>query len=182
MGNPNNVVIDVGILYVAPIGTTEPTGNTVAQPGPIAGFRAVGYTNKGSTQTPYKPTISPVYVEEELFPVRQVTSLVEGMVDFVMSESNRTNLALAVNAGANAVNDTTALEPVTPGSELNVMLIWDSLSSGARWLYRQALQGAAVALNRNKAPNNTLINVSFMLMKPLGAQPWKVFPGPTGLV
>lgn len=182
MGNPANVPIDVGALYVAALGTTEPTGNTSAQPGPLAGFRPIGYTNKGTTATPYKPTVSPIFVEEEVYAIRQVVSQVDSMVDFTMAEITRANLALAINAGANAVNDTTPLQPVTPGAELNVMILWDSIITGARWLYRSGIQAAAVAINRNKAPANSLMTVSFALVKPLGVQPWEVWPGPTGLI
>lgn len=182
MGNPANVLLDVGLLYVAPLGTTEPTGNVTTQAGPIAGYRAVGYTDKGSTLTPYKPTITPIYVEEEYYPIRYATTTVEGMVDFVMNEMTRQNLALAINGGANAVNDTSALEPGTPGAELAVMIIWESAVIGERWLFRSCIQTAAVAIPRQKAPNKSAMNATFALQKPAGAQPWKCFPAVGALV
>lgn len=179
MGTPGNVELDVGLLYCAPIGTTEPTGNCTAQAGPIAGFRAVGYTDAGSILTPYKPTIVPVFVEEEYYPIRYSTTSVEGMVDFMMDEMTRANLLLAINSGANGANSTASVEPGTPGSELPVMLIWESPVIGERWLFRSCIQTAAPAISRRKAPNKSSINVSFNLQKPLGAQPWICFPAST---
>jgi hypothetical protein len=182
MGTPGSIELDVGLLYAASLGTTEPTGNTTAQPGPIAGFRAVGYTQAGSILTPYKPTVNPIYVEEEYYPIRQVVSQVDGMVDFVIAEMNRTNLALANNAGANAVNDASSFQPVTPGAELPVILMWESTVIGERWVFRSCIQTAAVAIPRRKAPNMSVIPVSFALIKPAGVQPWICFPSAGALV
>lgn len=182
MANPANVELDVGILWCAPLGTTEPTANVATQPSPITGFRLVGYTEKGSVLTPYKPTVNPIYVEEEYYPIRQVVSQVDGMVDFNMAEINRQNLAFANNAGANAVNDTSSFQPVVPGTEVGVMLMWESSIIGERWIFRSCIQTAAVAIPRAKAPTMTVIPVSFALIKPASLQPWIVFPSAAALV
>jgi len=141
-----------------------------------------GNTDKGSVLTPYKPSIVPIFVEEEYYPIRYATTQVEGMVDFVMNEMTRQNLALACNAGANAVNDTSAFEPGTPGSELAVMIIWESSVIGERWLFRSCIQIAALAIPRAKAPAKSAMNASFALQKPAGAQPFKVWPSAAFLV
>jgi len=173
--NPANVLLDVGYLWCAPVGTAEPTGNVSTGASPLTGYRGVGYTDNGSKFT-FTPSFQPIYVEEELFPIRWSPDKAEASLEFAMDEMTRSNLALSLNIGANAVNDASALEPATLGSELRVMLIWDSTVTGQRWLFRQCLQVGPIAIDRKKAPNKSMMPVKFQLEKPAGAQPFKVWP------
>lgn len=178
-GDPSKLVLDVGWLWVAPLGTTLPTGNQTAQAGPIAGFRQTGYTEDGTELRPYEPTIVPVPVAEEVYIPRYATTLVEGHVIFAMAESTRSNLALAINAGANAANSTAVLSPVTPGQELSVVLMWEASNSDARWVFPSCYQSGAVAIPRKKAPAKALLAVSFALQKAAGLQPFYCWPATT---
>lgn len=177
MGNPAAVQLGPGDLFVAVLGTAEPTSATSARD---AAFREVGYTEEGSS---FKYSISsePVPVAEELDPIRIVTTGRAGSVAFAMAENTRRNLALALNAGANAANDGTTFEPPNPGEELRVMLLLEA-ASGARWLFRQCFQGGEVSLDRRKAPAKTLIGVEFRLEKPAGLAPFKVYPTADGRI
>ena len=173
MSDPTNVSMGPGTIYVAPIGTTEPTNATAALP---SAWRAVGYTEEGSTFI-FQVTAEPVEVAEEFYPVAIKTTRINAGVRFAMAESTQQNLALAVNAGADAGADD-SFEPVEPGDEVRVMIVIDK-ENGARWLYRRCFQGGSVEIRNAKAPNKTLVPVDFQLEKPTGAQPWKVFKSVT---
>lgn len=170
MGDSANVTMGPGTIYVAPLGTTEPASATATLD---AAFRQVGYTEEGSTFN-FETTAEDIFVAEEFYPVAVKTTRVAANVQFQMAEATRENLALAINAGANAA-ETGTLEPVTPGSEVRVMILV-AKENGARWLFRRAFQAGNIAMRNAKAPDKTLIPVEFRLEKPTGAEPWKVWP------
>lgn len=174
-GIASNIVLDVGQLWVAPIGTPEPTGNVVTAAMPLVGYRAIGYSTAGSKFI-WTPTFSPIEVEEEFYPIRWAMSKIEAAVEFVVDEMTRANLALAMNAGANAVNDTSLFEPPTPGAEQRIMLVWDSPVIGERWLFRQCIQVGSIDIERRKAPNRSSMAMKFQLEKPSGIAPFRVWP------
>lgn len=176
MADPANVSMGPGTIYVAPIGTTEPTDASSALP---SAWRSPGYTEEGSTFV-FTTTVEDVEVAEEFYPVAVKTTRVSAGVRFAMAESTQENLALAVNAGANAGTGD-SFEPVTPGDEVRVMIVVDK-ENGARWLFRRAFQGGSVEIRNAKAPAKHLIPVDFRLEKPSGAEPWKVFKSADGLI
>lgn len=177
MGTPGNVLIGPGVLYAAPIGTTEPASASAALNG---SFREVGYTEDGNTFS-YEITNEPVEVEEEFDPVRYATTGRRSSVTFEMAEATVANLALAVNAGADTTNDAQAFEPPDPGDEVRVILVFDS-EEGARWIFRQCLQAGNVAMARKKAPDKARIPVTFRLEKPTSGAPFRVYPTSAGLI
>lgn len=168
-GTAENVSMGPGTIYVAPIGTTEPTSATAT---PDAAWRAVGYTEEGSTFS-FDVTNEPIPVAEEFYPIAYKTTAVNAGVAFQMKEATQQNLALALNAGA-AAGTGASLEPVDPGAEVRVMVMVDK-ENGARWIFRRTFQGGSVEIRNQKAPNASLIPVQFRLEKPTGAAPWKVF-------
>lgn len=170
MGDSANVSMGPGTIYVAPLATAEPASATAALD---AAWREVGYTEEGSTFT-FETTVEDVEVAEEFYPVAVKTTKVSAGVKFQMAEATRRNLALALNVGADA-DATGTLEPVTPGSEVRVMILVRK-ENGAQWLFRRAFQGGTVEIRNAKAPDKTLVPVDFRLEKPSGAQPWKVYP------
>jgi hypothetical protein len=178
---PGNVLLDAGYLWVAPVGTAEPTGNVSTGASPLTGYREAGYTENGSTFT-FTPSFQPIYVEEELLPIRWAPDKQEASVEFMLAEMTRRNLALAMNLGANASNAAALLQPPAPGAEIRVMLIWDSATTGMRWLFRQCIQVNAVAVGRHKAPNKSTMPVKFQLEKPAGLFPFDVWPTAGGVV
>lgn len=181
-GSSTFVEVGPGRLYVAPIGTAEPADNDTALP---SVWRAVGYTEDGSRFTS-ELTSEDIEVAEELDAIRTINTKRTNTLALSMAEASRRNLALALNQGANAANDDTALEPPDLGTEVRVMLVWDSdetpSATNVRWLYRQCYQTGAVEINRAKAPNKTLLPVTFAVEKPSGLAPFKVFPSSTGLI
>lgn len=170
MGDSANVTMGPGTIYVAPLATAEPASATAVLD---AAWREVGYTEEGSTFT-FETTAEDVFVAEEFYPVAVKTTKVAAGVKFQMAEATRENLALAVNAGADAAA-TGALEPPTPGNETRIMILVEK-ENGARWLFRRAFQAGNIDLRNAKAPDKTLIPVEFRLEKPSGAEPWKVYP------
>lgn len=173
----DEVLLGPGMLYAAPIGTTEPDSASATLG---SAFREVGYTDEGST-IDIAYTTEAVPVAEEFYPVKIVTTGVESAIGFAMKQMSRRNLALATNAGADAANDGSSFEPPDPGDEVRVMLVLDT-EDGARWIFRRCFQGGSVSINRNKAPNVATLPVQFQLEKPTGSAPWKVFPTADGLV
>jgi hypothetical protein len=176
--NPDAVTTGPGTLWVAPLGTTEPTTATGALD---PAFRQVGYTEEGSNFT-YEFSSEGVFVAEELDPIRYDTTTRAGTVKFAMAEATRNNLALALNLGASAVNDTTVIEPPEPGNELRVVLVLDTYDN-SRWLWRKCLQTGSMDIPFKKAPNKKLISVEFKLEVPTGGlKPFRVFPAANGIL
>ncbi len=177
-GNADEVQLGAGVLYVAPIGTSDPA--SAAAVTASSAWREVGWTDDGSA-IDFAYTNTPIPVEEEFYAVKYVTTDIQGSVTFNMKQSTRQNLALALNLGADAANDNTGLEPPSPGEEIRVKLVLIT-ESDAMWLFRRCFQGGSVKIDRKKAPNAALIPVSFRLEKPTGEQPFKVFPTADGLI
>lgn len=181
-GNSSKIHLGAGRLYVAPVGTSEPTSSSAALP---SAWRAIGYTEEGTTFTA-ELTNEPIEVAEEVDPVLYVLASRSAQLAVSMAEVTRRNLALAFGTGANEADDATAFEPPDPGDEVAVMLVWDSDetpgASNKRWLFRQCKVNGSVETQRNKAPNKSLLPVTFNLEKPASATTFKVFPNSDGLV
>lgn len=177
-GDADEVLLGAGVLYVAPIGTTEPANASSSLP---SAWREVGWTDQGSAiDIAYSNEGIPV--AEEFYPVKYVTTGVEISVGFAMKQMTRRNLALALNLGANVANDASVLNPPDPGEEVRVMIVLDT-EEGARYLFRKAIQGGSVNIARQKAPNVALLPVQFRVEHPGGeATPFSVFPNADGVV
>jgi len=173
------VILGPGNLWAAPLGTVEPAGN-VASGALAAGWRQIGATNDGS-QFQYEQTSNAIMVEEEFDAVRWVTSARQISVVFAMAEMHRQNLALALNLGANAVNDASLIEPPAPNADLRVMLCHDT-DQGARWLFRQCFQVGNLAVQRKKAPDKSTLAVTFRLEKPAGVAPFRAWGIASGVI
>lgn len=185
-GSTTNVQLGPGRLYVAPIGTTEPASASAALP---SAWIALGYTEDGTTFT-VSLTSEDIEVEEEIDPILTVNTKRANTLAVQMAEITKRNWGIALGSGILA-NDATAFEPVTPGSEVKVMMVWDSNEDptttqggqgNRRWLFRQCNPTGDVAINRQKAPNKALIPTTFKVEKPSGLAPFKVFPNSSGLV
>lgn len=182
-GSSANVQLGPGRLYVAPLGTTEPASASAALP---SAWRAVGYTEDGSAFST-SLTNQAVEVAEEVDPILYVLASRTNTLAVTMVETTRRNLALALGAGAAAANDASTFEPPNPGTEVAVMIVWDSeddptTGTNTRWLFRQAKAGGTIELPRRKAPAKATIAVTFDLEKPASATPYKVFPDANGLI
>jgi hypothetical protein len=172
MGVAAAVKVGPGLLYVAPIGTSEPTVGSAALP---SAWVAIGYTDDGSmfnSETSYED----IEVEEELDPIRTTAVKRVTTIDFDMAEINAQHLLIAFNGGT-ITGPTTGyvtFEPPALGSESRLMLMWQSNDSQEALLCRRVLQSGPIGMARKKAPDKTVIPVSFKLEIPLdGAKAFK---------
>jgi len=169
------VIAGVGLLYVAPIGTTEPTSATATLGTP---WREVGYTEAGATIST-EITSEDIEVAEESEPIGTATSKRTATLAFAMAQTSRENLALALNMGIQP-NDATAIEPPDASEEVFIMGALRT-DQGALWLFRKMKNAGTTDLARAKT-GKTLLGVTFTLFKPTGLKQFKVFPTADGLV
>jgi hypothetical protein len=169
-----------GKLYIAPIGTTEPTTAVMAWP---AGWVALGYTAEGSAFN-YEISTDNVEVAEELDVLARVTTGRDASVEVAMAEITYRNLTLAFNGGI-VVGDGLAwtFEPPDLGSETRVMLGWDAIpvvaNNDLRMVFRQVLQGGSLNMANRKGSEKSTISSNFQLEKPAtGLKLLKIFGGP----
>lgn len=197
--SPGDVVVGPGTLYAAPLGTTEPTALTGAWP---SGWVPLGYTDSGSTFAA-APQTAALEVEEELDPIKVVTTGRTITQVFSLAQQTAQLLLLAINAGVgvggvgtglvanttgvNAGDGSIWVEPPVLGTEVRVMLGWDSLPEAAtgtnavtfgRLILRQCFQTGTITQTRQKGNNKSLYTCTFTLEKPTtGLQPYRqIFP------
>lgn len=173
MGTPDNISMGPGTIYVAPIGTTEPTDNSTPLP---SAWRAIGYTEEGSVFS-FETSVEDIEVAEEFYPVATRVTAISASVSFAMAEPTQVNLALALNTGASGGSGA-SFEPPAPGTEVRVMIVVDKENS-ARWVFRKAYQAGSIEIANRKAPDKSLLAVEFRLEKPASVQPWKVWKSTT---
>lgn len=188
-----NIKIGPGTLYAAPLGTGEPVSVTGAWP---TGWLPLGFTDQGSSFA-FGPTVAPVEVEELFWPVRQAVTAYSGKMTFVLAETTRQNLALALNAGigsttvaaSQGTNGDGSLwqEPPAQGSEVRVMLGWDSIPEAGtaavdpynRIIVRQTIQTGMVTTIHRKGNNKSMYACEFALEFPqTGLQPFRFIDEP----
>lgn len=182
-GDPDAVVLGPGLLYVGDDDAADPADADTALP--TTDFRPVGYTEEGSSFA-YETSTEDISVAEENDPIRTIPTGTTSTLSFSMAEMTWQNLQLALNAGSSvaAVPPTapTMIEPVEPGSEKRVKLVWDS-DYGSRWIFRKCIQSGTLTIDRKKAPDKGLLPVEFKCEKPSdGGAPFAVIPSPDGLV
>lgn len=178
------VVVDPGLLYVAAIGTTEPTASTdLASATLPSAWREVGYTEDGSVFK-YDVKSEDIEVAEELDPISSAITGRTGTLEFKMAQASRRNLYLALNMGAAGANAATTLEPPDPSAMVRVMLLHVSNDAGAvrGTLFRQCFNTGGLEMDFSKAPKKVLQPVMFKLEKPTSKTPFIVFPNASGIV
>ncbi len=165
-GTAAAVKVGPGLIYVAPIGTTEPT--TVSAALPSANWTAIGYTESGSTFTS-NVTYEDIEVAEELDPIRTTATKRVTTFGFEMAEINAQNWNIAFNGGTIGTPTTgfVTFEPPALGTEQRLMLCWNSDDAQERLLCRRVLQVGSIETARQKAPNKALIPAEFRLEIPL---------------
>lgn len=156
-----------GKLFIAPLGTTEPTTTTAVWP---TGWVPLGYTSEGSAFN-YEISTDNVDVAEELDVLARVTTGRDASVEFALAEVTKRNLSIAFNGGVIAGDGLAwSFEPPDLGSETRVMLGWDAnptvANNDLRWIFRQCLQGGSVGLENRKGTTKQTITVNFQLEKP----------------
>jgi len=181
-GKPEAISLGPGYLYIAVLGTTEPTDLTTPWASVSANWIHLGYTTEGSTFT-YTPSAESVVVAEELDPVARALTGREFKMEFALAQLTATNLKVAMNGGTiTAGSGIVTFEPPDLGEELRTMLGWESEDHQERWVLRRCLQTGASSIGRRKGADRAAIGVSFDLEKPSGAKPFKaILSSPTRL-
>lgn len=156
---PAAVQVGPGVLYVAPIGTTEPTTGSGSLPSAWIGL---GYTDQGS-EFSFARTSENIEVAEELSPVRIIVTGEVDTVTFALAEMTAKNLAVAFNGGT--ISSPSAgfveFEPPALGAEERLMLLWQSAANDERWLFRRVLQTGTLAIPRRKGSAKAVIPCTF---------------------
>lgn len=163
MGDPTKIMVGPGQLYIAPLGTDEPTDLTTAWD---SDWVPLGYTHEGS-EFSIENSFGDVMVAEELEPVLilQTQRLIK--VTFEMAEITAENLRIAFNGGTITTNTGyVTFTPPPAGDATPVMLGWQADDGGARWVFRKCIQTGNVTIANRKAPDKATIPVEFRCMRP----------------
>jgi len=187
-----NILTDPGYLWVAPIGTAEPTatvaGSKLTDAIPVA-WIPLGATTEGSTFT-YSSEVEAITVAEFFDPIQYATTGRSGNIAFNLASWTLSNYRRALNGGVAALTPTgtagtevTTLEPPDPGTEVRSMVLWQSTDDTVRILLRQTLQGGEISTAFQKAPSISAIPCTFNMEVPTsGAKPWKMWGAGTSRV
>jgi hypothetical protein len=179
------LLTDPGYLFGAPLGTTEPA-NTVA--GSVftdawaVAWIPLGATVDGSTLS-YQINIEAISVAEFFDPIAFKTTSRQGSFAFSMADADLHSVKRAYNGGMGVIAPTsgtgaTALgkvEPPDPGTELRIMLGWESLDNTARVIMRQCIQGGEVQMQFQKAPAFAAVPAAFSFEVPAAAKPFSIY-------
>jgi hypothetical protein len=165
-GNPQNIALGPGYLYIGSIGRTEPTDLTTAWASVDAGWAALGYTDAGS-EFDYQLSADDVDVAEELDPITKAPTGRAASVKFALSEITATNMKRALNGGTITTGTgIVTFEPPDLGTEVRTMLGFESEDHTERWVWRQAFMLGSLTMTRAKGAANTTMNCEFTLEKP----------------
>lgn len=173
-----------GTLYIAPLGTTEPTSVTGAWP---SGWVPLGYTDGGSTMAK-AITTSPVTVEEEVLAITNPITNVVKTVAFDLAQATAFNYLAVSNAGVGTPGAGTGLVANTTGTnadgsiwvedpalglEVRVMVGWDALVKAGvvgdafgRYIARQCLSTGTITEIHKKAPQKDMYTSTWTLELP----------------
>lgn len=163
VGNPANVRVGPGILYIAPMGSTEPTDLATPWPG---AWDQIGYTDVGSNFV-FDQTFEDVMVAEELDPILTLQTARTASVNFQAAEITAENLSRAFNGGTiDTPGGFVTYEPPPAGTYSHAMIGWESDDGAERWVFRKCLQIGSVDMPRRKAPDKAVIPMSFRAVKP----------------
>jgi hypothetical protein len=173
------VLTDPGYLFAAPLASTLPTNTVLASKYTDAWPAAwipLGATTEGSTFS-YSTSVEAISVAEFFDPIKYSTTSRTGSIAFNLADFTLKNYKLALNGGLGAITATAGTgttasydyEPVAPGSEVRVMIGWESTDNTMRLILRQTIQGGEVASAFQKAPSIAAIPCTFNMEMPVGA-------------
>jgi hypothetical protein len=179
------VLTDPGILWIAPIGTAEPTpvaaGSRFTDVMPAA-FLLFGPTDEGSTFSDAVDTDT-ITVAEFLNAIRNVVTGRTSSLSFALASWTLSNYRRALNGGVAAIapqgtagSEVTSLEPPVEGTETRAMIMWESTDASLRLLGRQSFQTGEVSTDMKPAPDKALIPCEYAFEQPsTGLRPWKMW-------
>jgi hypothetical protein len=173
-GNPAALGLGPGYLYVGPLGTTEPVDLVATWASVSAAWALLGYTDAGSTFN-HQLNTTPVPVAEEYDPITNAPDSRAMDLGFALAEVTATHLKTALNGGTiTSGSGCVYFEPPDPGTEVRVMLAFQSEDGTERWIFRQCLNNGQISIPRQKGATKAIIPCTFMLEKPAsGLRPWR---------
>jgi hypothetical protein len=171
--DPTKVKVGAGILYIAPVGTVEPTNLTTPWGTVSANWVAIGYTEEGH-EFSREPNFEAIEVAEEDEPIRYEQTGVASSLSFSAAEMTKENLSRAFNGGTVTTISGTVVrfDPPVLGSATRAAIGWESNDGKERWVFRKCLQTGNVTIARRKAPNKAVIPMTFRLEKVSGQLPF----------
>lgn len=167
---PEFVKFGPGTLYVAAVGSTEPSDLTAAW---NVAWTKVGYTDAGHTFT-YTPSYENIEVAETLLPIAKVATGQEMTLEFAFAETIAKNLQLALNGATVTASGTgpTSIDKVEPlafgSAEPRTAIGWEAGDASERWVFRRCLQTGAMAIARQRGAAKATIPATFSLETPAG--------------
>lgn len=181
------IMRDPGYLFIAPVGTADPTetaaGSKFTDVWPAA-YLPLGATEDGS-QFSYQTTVEPITVAEFLDPIVWSTTARQGSMAFNLASWTLQNWSRALNQGAGSLTGLTPLSgtgataiydltPPSPGNEVRVKLAWESLDNTARIYMYQTINGAQIQSAFKKAPDKAVIPFEFQFEVPSSGIPFRM--------
>lgn len=173
-----------GVLYWAPLGTTEPASVAAAGKYTDADWTVtwvpLGATDAG-TKFHYAPKFEAVDVAEYLDPIEWDVTGREGNIAFGLADFTAANLSKALNGAVTTVTGSaltlsTKIEPPAVGAEVRCMIGWQSLDGTARIVVRRCVNAAALDMDFVKLPAKTIIPMQFNFEMPLdGTAPFAIY-------
>jgi hypothetical protein len=169
-GNPEQVRVGPGWLYIGPIGSAEPTDLSTAWETVDADWVNLGYTDGGTTFV-FDQTFEDVTVDQEYDPILTLQTARQVTVNVQAAELTVANLEAAFNGGTitGPTGGLVTFEPPDAGDYTHVMVGWEATDALERWIFRKCLQVGSVEIGRRKAPDKAVIPLSFRAVKPADA-------------
>lgn len=170
-GDPTKVRTGPGWFHIAPLGSTEPDDLSTGTPEDWSSIDSdwvnLGYTD-GGAEFIFNQTFEDIAVDQELDPIAVLQTARSIAVNVSVAELTAANLETAFNGGdvATPGGGITTFEPPEAGDFTHVMLGFEPLDALERWVFRKCLQVGSVSLARRKAPDKSLIPLSFRALKP----------------
>ncbi len=182
-------LVGPGYLWIAPLGTAEPTPTVSAgkfSDAIPAAWLPLGATTEGTTLS-YSSNMEAIMVAEFFDPIAYYTTERSGNVAFTLAAYTLTNLQRAMNGGVAALvasgvvgSELTSFEPPNPGNEIRSMILWQSDDDTLRLLLRKAIQGGEMSVNFQKAPSYASIPCTFNMEIPQSTtKPFKMWAAGT---
>lgn len=169
-----------GYLYEAALASSLPA-NTVAgsvftDAWPVA-WNLLGITTNGS-EFDYALTTAEILAAEYFDPLQVVTTARAASLKCALMQIHATNMSRAVNGGTIAVTGSgaTQLNSFTPpavGSEVRIMIGWESQDSTERLVFEQAFQVGSLAVVRDKGAAVATLPLEFHAEIPASGFPFR---------
>jgi hypothetical protein len=168
-GTASNIPLGPGTLYVAPVGSAEPTTLAAAWP---AAWQQIGYTKDGHTFSS-EVTRDDVIVAESVTPVASNISARVDKVSFEMAEVTARNMTIAQAGGTVATSDgVTRYDPPTGNSQTPLAFGFESEDGAERFVWRNAVQSGTVTTARKKGADYATLPVELTCYAVSGQTPW----------